>query len=288
VARYTVNNTLVYTQTIRQGETSFDITKYLKSGNNTVNINVTDTEGNNRNIVYNINVVALSLTSTFDYKVPYTGSIPFRFTPVGAITKTVHFVIDNVEVGNLVTDVSNRQITYNLPQQTHGSHTLRVYMTAEVSGVTVTSNSLFFALICVVAGNNTPIIASSFQDGTYGQYEVANIEYIVYDPIASLTTITLSANGTVLNILNVDRNSHMWNYRFTETGSVVLTITCKTVTRTFTFNVEESEVNVDPVTDDLVLYLTSNGRSNNESNPSVWEYNNIHCTLTDFNFVNNG
>jgi len=62
------------------------------------------------------------------------------------------------------------------------------------------------------------------------------------------------------------------------------------VGKTFQLTVSASDIDVYAETANLSLYLTSNGRSNNEAHPEVWEDadNNISCTLTDFNFVSDG
>lgn len=41
------------------------------------------------------------------------------------------------------------------------------------------------------------------------------------------------------------------------------------VTKSHIINVEELNIDLEPVTNELQLYLTSNGRSNNETNPAT-------------------
>ena len=46
-------------------------------------------------------------------------------------------------------------------------------------------------------------------------------------------------------------------------------IVCGTQTKTFNITVEESQIDVEPETEDLALYLTAQGRSNNEETRDV-------------------
>ena len=45
---------------------------------------------------------------------------------------------------------------------------------------------------------------------------------------------------------------------------------------------------IEPVTNDLELYLSAAGRSNNEINPAVWEYNGITTTFDNVNWASSG
>jgi hypothetical protein len=65
----------------------------------------------------------------------------FPYTPYGAVSKTVHFILDGTEMKTVTTSVSARQQTYIIPQQSHGAHTLRVYFESTVNGNTVRSTN---------------------------------------------------------------------------------------------------------------------------------------------------
>ena len=113
----------------------------------------------------------------------YTPQVPdFRYTPIGAIEKTIHFEIDGVEVGTSTILISNRQQTFSIPMQTHGSHTLDVYATALINGVVVSSNKLHYDIRFVVPENDTPMITSAFQQTNIQQYSTVVIPYYVYNP----------------------------------------------------------------------------------------------------------
>jgi hypothetical protein len=287
-AAYYVNSIRIATRNIRQGANTFDLTPYLAEGVNTVRVQVTDSYGAVRQLNIGITVANISLTSTFNADVPYSSAVSFPFTPVGSGTKTVHFILDGEELAPLTTTAANRQLTYTLPPMTHGAHPLRVYATLEVGGVTLTSGVLNFDIIYLEAGNSSIIIASAFERTEATQYDTLAIRYTVYNPASQTTAVALSANGSEVATLLVDRTPHTWSYRIPHAGSLLLAIEAGDAVRQFTLDVQPSPIDSEAETEALELHLTSGGRSNNELNPGVWKYNGIEAALNGFNYVTNG
>ena len=288
IATYTLNNKQVASETINQGEVSFNIGKYLALGDNILVVQVTDSYGATRKLTFKINAVSIAVTSTFDDSKAYTGAISFPYTPMGAVEKTIHFLVDDKETGTYITSVSNRQQTYSIPAQAHGAHTLDVYATATINDTEVESDRLRYDIISIVSGNNTPVIASSFRTAEVEQFGTLLIPYIVYNPATTTSDITLSANGTVISDQTIDRTRQTWSYRAETPGELELKIACGSVTKTFNLTVTESEIDVRPEEADLVLFLTSVNRSNNEEGKNIWNYGEIFAVLTAFNYATNG
>lgn len=286
--RVTVNGTVKASMEISQGEVTTDISGYLSTGSNVVRIQVADVYGNNRTINFSVTVVVLTISSVFDTAKPYTGAITFPYTPTGAVTKTVHFILDGTEIGTQTTAVSGRQMSYPIPSQAHGAHSLRVYFEAEIGGQTVRSNELYFEFISLVQGDNTVIITSSFHQTTAAQYTSIQIPFTVYDPAALTAEVTLSVNGTVLSTQTVDRTEQSYTYRATEAGTLRFVLSAGGVQKAFAVTVTESDIHVEAETEDLVLYLTAQGRSNNEEDPGSWVYKDIRAAFSGFNFVSDG
>ncbi len=284
----TVGGIVKRTTNIEQGPFSISVGEYLTTGTNSIRISVTDVYNNKRTISYTVTVVALSLSSTFNANRAYSDAINYTYVPRGNVSKIVHFIIDGEEEGTETVLVSGRQQTYIIEKQTHGSHTFEVYFTAMVDGQDVESNHLYYDLICTEAGNNTPIIASSFNREELEQFETVNIPYIVYNPASVSSTVTLSVNGRVVSTLTVGRTEQIWTYRADTSGEVQLEIACGEAKKTFTVNVAGSSIDVEAETRDLDLYLTSTGRSNSELEPAKWEFNDIACTFAGYNWVNDG
>ena len=288
IATYTLNNKQVASETINQGEVSFNIGKYLALGDNILVVQVTDSYGATRKLTFKINAVSIAVTSTFDDSKAYTGAISFPYTPMGAVEKTIHFLVDDKETGTYITSVSNRQQTYSIPAQAHGAHTLDVYATATINDTEVESDHLRYDIISIVSGNNTPVIASSFRTAEVEQFGTLLIPYIVYNPATTTSDITLSANGTVISDQTIDRTRQTWSYRAETPGELELKIACGSVSKTFNLTVRESEIDVRPEEADLVLFLTSVNRSNNEEGKNIWNYREIFAVLTAFNYATNG
>ncbi|MDO6186050.1 CotH kinase family protein [Bacteroides thetaiotaomicron] len=288
IATYTLNNKQVASETINQGEVSFNIGKYLILGDNILVVQVTDSYGATRKLTFKINAVSIAVTSTFDDSKAYTGAISFPYTPMGAVEKTIHFLVDDKETGTYITSVSNRQQTYSIPAQAHGAHTLDVYATATINDTEVESDHLRYDIISIVSGNNTPVIASSFRTAEVEQFSTLLIPYIVYNPATTTSDITLSANGTVISDQTIDRTRQTWSYRAEAPGDLELKIACGSVSKIFNLTVTESEIDVRPEEADLVLFLTSVNRSNNEEGKNIWNYGEIFAVLTAFNYATNG
>lgn len=285
---YFVNNIKVVNESVAQGDISWNATAYMKKGLNAVRIALTDSYGVSRSLSVKAEVVEVGVSSSFDASKPVTGEFPFRFTPVGALEKTVHFLIDNMEVATLVTSLTNRELSQVLPAQTHGAHLLKVYATATVNEVAIVSEPIYFDLICVTEGNETPIVASAWQQGTVRQYDTLVIPFYVYTPSTSLSVVTLWVNNVKVGERSADRGLQEWTYLVPSEGGLSLSIRSGKARKDFTFEVQGSAVDVEPVTQDLELYLTSRNRSNSDTNREEWKFGTIAAQFHGLNWKTNG
>lgn len=284
-----VNDAVRSTLDVAQGSITIDVGPYLASGNNVVKMVVSDAYGNSRTLNYTIKAVAISISSAFDAGVPQTGAIEFAYTPIGNVSKTVYIVVDGVTVDTQVVTASGRQQTALIDAQSHGAHKLLVYFTCEIDGETVTSNELYYEIICLESGNTTPVITSTYRATNVEQYVTQKIPYRVYTPNLIESTVTLWAdNQQIGEALTVDRTEHVWTYRPDNIGTHTLEIRSGAAVRTFTLTVAESSIDIEPVSEDLELYLNSFGRSNNEQNPGTWTYGSVECQFSGFNWTSDG
>lgn len=283
-----VSNIPKGTISINQGDVAVDVSAWLGNGSNSVKLVVTDAYGNTRSLNFTIEVVALSISSTFDGNPAFDDAISYYYTPSGAVTKTIYFILDNEVIGTSVVTQSGQQQDFVIPAQSHGSHTFEVYLTAEVGGNIIESNHLHYDLICIEDGNITPIIASAYQPIAVEQYDTFTVPYRVYNPANLMANIVLSANGETVQELTVDRTEHLWSYRSDEVQNLELSISCGETVKSFTIPIIESSVHVTAVTNNLILNLDSYGRSNLEPNPLTWESNGIACRFSGFNMKSDG
>ena len=286
--KITVNGVLRSTQPVQQGYIEMDIGPYCATGTNSVRVNVSDQYGNGRTINFTVTAIALSISSSFDVSSPFTGAISFTYTPVGSVPKIVHFVLDGAELETTTTSVSNRQMSYLIPAQEHGAHTLRCYFEAEINGETVRSNELYYEFISVEQLNDTPIIMTSFHQETAKQYSTLQIGYTVYTPNSFSSDIEIQVNGTAVSHQSVDRTEQIYSYRAQNPGEITVTIISGEARKDIAFTIIESDIHPIAEEEALKLFLSSYGRSNNEANPRTWAYEDIAATLTGFNFTSDG
>ena len=144
---------------------------------------------------------------------------------------------------------SGVQQALTIPMQTHGAHAVVKYMMALVNGEVIETDCQVHDMVFVVAGTNVPIIAVSFNTATMTQYNTVQIPIVVYDPENTTTTVRLRENDNLLSTwTGVDRTVHYWNYSPTTYGVKTLSITCGSVTKTITINVEQLDLDEAEVT----------------------------------------
>ena len=273
---------------IAQGLVTTDIGEYLSAGSNSIQLQVMDSYGNSRVKNFTVTVVELSLTSSFDDSTVQNGILAFPYTPYGAVTKTVHFVLDGVEQETVSTSITGRQQTYIIPAQSHGAHTLLVYFEATINGNLVRSNELYYEIIWLETLNQTPVIGSSFHETNIMQHTTVTIPYIVYSPSSQMSDAVIKVGERVVSEITVDRSKQIFSYRVNNAGEVVITISTGAVSKTITLNVEAAQIDVSAETENLGLYLSSASRSNKEANPAVWAFGDIAAEFHNFNWASDG
>ena len=287
--RILVNNVLKATlNDVAQGEVTVDVAPYLTAGSNTVRMTVVDMYDNSRYTAFQITVVAISLSSTFDSTTAYEGAITYPCTPTGTVQKTIHGLLDGREIITQTTSVSGRQMSFTIPQQSHGAHTLEFYFDCQINGQTVESNHLYHEIICIEPLNNTVIITSSYNKSTVEQYTTIQLPFSVYDPRSLTAEVKIYDGEDLLTTQTVDRTEQSYSYRCNDYGEKTIKLVSGGTTKTIQFTVTESDIDVEAETDSLVLYLSAQGRSNNEENPGTWTYQDIAATFSGFNFASDG
>ena len=282
-----VNGTNVKTERVTAGDINVNVTKYLLRGENTVEINISDIYGSYNFIIYTINLIELSMSSVFDYTQIFNDTINITYVANGNISKTLHVFVDGKEI---ITDTINTSgISKNclIPKQSHGEHEIKMYTDCTLGENTIKSNELEYHVICIDEGNNTPIIASSFNLKDIEQYTVLSIPYMVYTPGLLTSEVKLYVNDVLYSSLNVDRKLQKWGLSEYDNGQLNLKIKTGDIYKEFILNVTEVELITTEKTEGLELYLTSKNRINDE-NKEKWEYNDITTTFTDFTWVNDG
>lgn len=287
-----IGKQIIATGTAVSGENTFDATDYISLGTQKLLLTITDDAGSLVTKTWTVQKIDIRLESTFNDKLTYNmGPVSFDYTPYGAISKDIHFKLDGVELTKVTTSSSGIPMAYSLPEQTHGAHLLEAYITAEVNGSVVESNHVLKDIIWYDSESEEAVIGCIQTNLAVKQYDTENIVYTVYDPKTETPNVTLAIDGTVVSTLQLDSNTQTWQYKPTDIGSHVLTITCRNTIKTINVTVEKLDIDVEPVTAGLQFDFNPVGHSNNDAN-RLWSYSenaDIKMTVSDnFDWENGG
>lgn len=273
--------------TVQQGDhQTIDVFRYLTTGTNSVRLTMTDSYGNTATRNFTVTLETFSLTwSLNDTNVSNDSAFSFYITPTGNGSKSIYTLLDGVIVATDTVTTSGRRLTKNLTGLTHGAHTIEVYGTVVISGVTLESNHLKAAVAVVLAGEAAPVIAAKWPDGPLTQYTSVNIPYVVIDPTANPATIQLMEDSDVINELEVDQSAHVWAYRPLTAGYKLAKIVRGTTVESHQYAVQGLDIDVDEITDGLRCKVDPS----TISDLRTWSNGGYSFTLSqNFDLVNGG
>lgn len=289
-AVYEVDGIQKLSETVQQGNVSVDIGKYLRKGTtNTVKVTVTDSDGNKKSLSYSVMTTVNKLVSNYPTLSKATSTVNITYTPVGYGTKTVHFLIDEVEVAtkSLSSSISNREQIQSF-SLTHGSHTIKVYMTTLIDGYAeeVVSNTLQFSVMYCESGNDTPILlVEPITEEKVLQYSQLPINFMVYDNQTSEHKVDCYVDDKKVTTLTVNEEKSTWKYRLTEAGKHKFKLSFGNLTKEFTVDVNEVDV-AKAEESGLKFYFNPANRSNSEEKPANYTFTNEDGETYDVAFNN--
>lgn len=299
-----------YTEVLAAGSVNtIDATKYLGVGTNTVKVRVEVGEEGAKQVAsisWSINVVQLVLTSSFNIATVIqkgdTVTIPFALT--GSGNKLLRCYVDGVdyEDRSITASSTNGSFAISTANMIHGAHSVQLVAELTLADNTVIkSNSIYFGIAVRATGNSTPIIATKFeyQDGTVitgeaipyipvRQFENYTVTFAAYNPNETPTKVDVYELGSLISSSNVAFVTTKLTFRAMSYGIEACKIVCGSTTFNFNLISSKSDLNLSEPTDNLVLKLSAQGRSNNDTNKTEWSYNEITTQMTGFNWGGDG
>ncbi len=289
--------------------TTLDVTKYLGLGNNTVKVKASVDAGDyvqSQTISWNVNVVRLTLTSTFNIASVVnrgdTISIPYSLS--GSGTKTLKMYLDGVQSQDksITTSTSTGAFSLSTLNLTHGAHSIQLVAELELaSGTVLKSNSIYLGIAVRESGKTAPIVVARFDypDGTIidasstpyiqtTQFDTYQVNFAAYNPKETPTLATVKVNGTTVSQSRVTFSNTQLTLRSASAGTLPCTITVGTTTITYNLVSSKSDLNLEEPTDSLKLKLTADGRTNNDANRDEWNYGDIKSTMSGFTYGGDG
>lgn len=237
-------------------------------------------------------------------KIVEDGPLVFYCVPVGTINKTLQVSVDGTVVleQNVPAATSDSTVTVNVPQQSHGVHTVSAVLIAEADGTVVTTDPIEYQIAWVDSTVAAPLVwTPNGYPSKIIQYQDLIIDFMVWDPEKTTEIEThFYKNGIELSnsprLLNYDiTTTQRWNITDYEIGMNNYTITVGTSKKPITVEVEEdTERDLDIKTGGLLINFDSSGRSNEENISSKTSWISKDTTskaaaiFNNFNWYNNG
>ena len=311
--------TVMYADTqhdVSKGTYTLDLTKYLLLGTTDIYVRATTTDPTTgktqtRQSYVSVKAVTLALSSSFNiaecvakggYGVSEAVSIPFAVS--GSGDKAVTLYLDGHQWDSQTvkrSGTTNGSFSLSMSGVSIGRHTVQIVAEMEASSeLTLKSESIYFDIL--KAGQNAPYIGTklTFGDGRIfaddhltptietGQYEQVRFDFVAYDPTTTPATVGVWRNGIRTQTVSVPRTTQVYTNRFLEQGDVAMVLKCGTTEYKLNVKVTESGIDLSEATAGLVLKLTAAGRSNAESEPAEWRYNDVQTVFEGFDWQSNG
>lgn len=282
------NTTVSGWQENTAGYYQFDVSRYCKVGNTSFTLQV-EVAGVTLTKPWTVNIIDLHLETTAPTTLLLASNetYDFPYTPFGALSKTLHVVLDDVielDPVTLVATTSGRAATFTIDPadfetSIHGAHKIEMYLTATVGGVTKTTESIIREYIWYdVNDTETPIILASPYDGetiSAQQYSTIEIPYQVYQKGADSINVYYYEGNSATPYGQetlTDTNTGTFTYLAIDETVTSLTITVEDISITINLNITALPINVSPVTGAIIDFDPTTYTNNSVNRLPSWTF----------------
>lgn len=292
IGTLSINGARKMSTAIEQGDNILDITPYLATGENNVQIRVTNTEGFYRTLSYTVNVVALTLTTNFPIMSTCEGDVAFQYRVTGIGEKKIYFYLDGRDLKAETITADDVTRVKNIPAQPDGAHYLKVYVESTKDGVTVKSEELNIGLLWKSEATTFPMIMFNYSGGSRTQGEAITIPYLVFDPHHLASTAVAytiyNEDGSIYQTRagEVEPIGKEWHVQDYPAGNVKFEIACRGQTNSINIQIAPSTFDSTIIRDSsLLLEFTAQNRANSDDDKDKWSYGEYEATFTNFSWT---
>ena len=270
---------------------SFNAKDYLKqSDTSTVKASVSSSSGASLNRQWNITSTAFSLAFgvTIQPVTLYTANENvYVVVKVSAQALTENIVTVTLGNHNVTKNVvGSKEVTFEL-DKTWFSSGVNTVVATMVSSTDANDQADPISYKAIWGyGASSPIVAFAVSSLSASQYDVAKINYMVYDPAHETASCTMQIGSESARSLNPNRTMQTMDYVPEDYGTKTATLTCGASSTTLTLNISQSQYNIGKITgDNLRFNLDPTGHSNSDADKTSF------CNIvfsSGFDWVNGG
>ena len=312
--------TISFSETIQEvskGAYTLDLTKYLLVGTSDIYIIATTTDPDTGKVVrkqayVTVKSVSLTLTSSYNlaggissggYGANDTVSIPYSVNGTG--TKVVTLYVDGVQQNaHTITrsGTTNSSFNVSMSNLSPGRHTMQMVAEMETGDdLVLKSESIYIDIL--KSGSTSPFVGLMminndgriFDSYTHlspkfeiGQYEQCKFNFVAYDPTTTPANLEIRRNEMLVQSVSVPRTAQTYQNRFTEQGLLEMKFIVGNFASSFFIDVTDSGIDISEATYGMVVKLSPAGRSNDESDPAIWQSGDTSTTFENVDFKTSG
>lgn len=231
----------------------------------------------------------LAVTSDFQFQNIVSGEVNVPYHVEGSGTKYVEVYLDNVLMDESSYNDSKADATKTVPVSSPGKHNIQIRAYVVNNSTKFYTDVLYYDF-AAVGGSDTLFLAAAVTKGLgeslslgVEQYGELNFKWAVYSPKEQVVNVEFLMNDKLLSTATSTNGVvNDFIYVANEDGAKTLTVNYANSSLDFNVEVDKSDLNVKEATEGLVTKLSAKGRSNNESNPAVWENNGVTVSFEGF------